>query len=308
MENYAAGEISPSELQLLQEHARRCLDCGALLELHGELSTMDTPNHVAPEADLRAMRNSVLKQIARNGQSGGVKHVDRVPAGVLLSSPARIAFGAAALLLVGLFVGHSFSNPSVFDEGVLINELARQARSMSGPNPYWDSPVSYANVAVGGVNNGQVDLEFDACRRVDLVASLDSKLTREVLVHAILNPASLGGRLQAMEVAAVNSDSRLARALAEIMHKSDELAVRLAAMDALTRIPERSGLQEALLVTLRDDESVQMRLLALEHLVNGSVSPELINQTINRSTMASNAAVFEYAREIGASTTEEPWF
>ena len=107
----------------------------------------------------------------------------------------------------------------------------------TGLDSYWDSQFTFANVSVRPQGQGQLALSFDACRHVDLQVAQDSPLAREVLLHAIMEPSSLGSRLQAMEVTPAISDGRLKDALIFTMLNDQNAAVRLNALSVLARYP-----------------------------------------------------------------------
>ena len=85
IEDYAGGEIAPSELALLEDHAGRCVDCRALLELHHELLAMDAPAPAVSEAELQTLRAGVIDRIGQNA------------APQALNSPWRLGWAAAAM-------------------------------------------------------------------------------------------------------------------------------------------------------------------------------------------------------------------
>jgi hypothetical protein len=153
-------------------------------------------------------------------------------------------------------------------------------------------------VSVRPAGNGNLDLSFDVCRRVGLVAPKDSPIATEVLMHAILEPSALGSRITAMELTGEILDPKLREALIYTLHKDPDLAVRTEALSVLGRYPYDSDIQDALLTTLREDAEVQMRLLALEYLSGKKVNMETIRRTIRERRMDSDPAVLQYASDL----------
>ncbi len=123
------------------------------------------------------------------------------------------------------------------------------------------------------------------------MASADAEIVRELLVHALLNPSSIGSRLKAMTYAASALEPKVRDALIFALHRDDNLAVRLKALTLLADnlvVPE---VESAVLATLRDDESVQMRLLALEYLAGHSVDRTRIREVIEENEQPGDAAL-----------------
>ena len=100
LEGYLAGELLPSDQQILDQHLPSCVDCQSLVSIHEELIRMDT--NVAdpsPEA-LRAMRSRVLGQISQGNNADGKVRFRRT------GSPLIPALAAAAMLVLGVFLAY----------------------------------------------------------------------------------------------------------------------------------------------------------------------------------------------------------
>jgi hypothetical protein len=155
------------------------------------------------------------------------------------------------------------------------------------------------------VAGDRVDLSFDVCRHVNMVTPANSPVAKEILLHAILSPAPMGSRMKAMELAPASMDLKLEEAIVFTMHNDPDLAVRLEAMSILTRVPYNNSVQEALMTTLREDESVQMRLLALERLAEKQVTMEILKKAIDESNMESNPALIQHANKLTSGAIDE---
>ncbi len=263
LESYLAGELLPSDREILDQHLPSCVDCQALMNLHEELIRMDdTVVDPAPEA-FQAMRSRVLGQLSRRNKHDSIKHATR-------SVPSFVpALAAAALLVLGIFLGSWLTTqPSVDDQ--LLSAITRQASIENRLEDSWDAPLFYSNVAVRNWTDKRVSLGFDVCRSVDLTTGLNSPLASDILTQAILNSDSIGGRMRAMEIAALSTKQRLTQALVLALQHDPDQTMRISALSALARKDNSDQVQMALLGALRDDDSVQVRLLALEYLVRGA--------------------------------------
>ena len=71
--------------------------------------------------------------------------------------------------------------------------------------------------------------------------------------------------------------------------------MRLEALKVLSRYPFDAAIQEALLETLQKDQSVQLRLMALESLAGHEVDPQAIQMAIREAGQESDPAVLQHA-------------
>ncbi len=297
-ERFLTGELLPSDKEILDQHLPSCVDCQSLMEIHDELMRID--GRVAdpsPEASW-AMRSSVLSQISQSANGGRNLRLNRKV------SPFVPSFAAAAVLVLGVFLGSWFSQPDSVDDQ-LLNAITRQASIERSLEDSWEAPLFFSNVAVRDWNDTRVSLGFDVCRSVDLTTGMNSPVASDILTHAILNSDSMGGRMRAMEIAALSTDDRLTQALVVALQQDPDQTMRITALNALARKGDNEQIQLALLGALRDDDSVQVRLLALEFLVNQSQGLDTLETIIREGSEASNPAVFQRVRELKTDLSSE---
>jgi len=297
-ERYLAGELLPSDREMLDQHLPSCVDCQALMDMHDDLVQMDDPGaDPSPEA-LWTMRSRVLSQISNSHKGGRDLQLNRrVPAFVP-------AFAAAAVLVLGVFLGSWFSRPPSIDDQ-LLDAITRQASIERSLEDSWDTPLFFSNVAVRDWSDTRVSLGFDVCRSVDLTTGLNSPVAGDILTHAILNSDSMGGRTRAMEIAALSTDERLTKALVVALQQDPDQTMRILALNALARKSDSEQVQLALLGALRDDESVQIRLLALEQLVGQAQGLDTLETVIRQGNETTNPAVFQRVRELKTDLSSE---
>ncbi len=297
-ERFLAGELLPSDQEILDQHLVSCVDCRSLMEIHEELMRMDDPVADPSQQALRAMRSRVLSQISNGSPGERNRRVNR-------SFPAFVpAFAAAAALVLGVFLGTWFSQSSSVDDQ-LLNAITRQASVERSLEDSWDAPLFFSDVVVRDWNETRVSLDFDVCRNVNLTTGLNSPVAGDILTHAILNSDSMGRRIRAMEIAALSTDERLTRALVVALQQDPDQTMRIAALNALAGKSDNEQIQLALVGALRDDDSVQVRLLALEHLVGQSQGPDTLETIIRQGSEATNPAVFQRARELKTDLSSE---
>ncbi|MGH9867927.1 MAG: hypothetical protein ACREAA_07180, partial [Candidatus Polarisedimenticolia bacterium] len=154
-----------------------------------------------------------------------------------------------------------------------------------------DSPFTYSNVSFRGIEGHRVDIEFDVTMHVRLTEPVQSELVREVLVHSLLDPASAAGRLKALSYARGPMEPKVREALILAMRQDEILAVRLRALGLLTQQPPDPEVEAAVLAALREDEAVQMRLVALDYLAEHHVDHGRLRDAIRESQRQGNEAL-----------------
>ena len=308
IERLIADEIVDDDRAALQKHCEQCGECAELMDMHMYLHAAGRDIPEASRGELRKVREGVMARITRDssvhsGEKSDSRFRDRGissgrnfrrDASALWRRYPVAALAATLLVALGAAAAGRWSNPpAVFDEALLMKAVNKQAAREAGLDEYWDSPFSYSNVAVRSISGGEIDLSFDVNRHVDLRTPQSSPLAREVLLHAILEPSSLGSRFVAMELSPGISDGRLKDAMILTLHNDPSLPVRLSALAALTRYPYDAAIQEALLKTLSSDPEVQIRLLALEYLASREVGAETIRGAVGDGGDPADRAVLQ---------------
>lgn len=292
IEDALAGELSGAELTEVDEHCAGCSECAELWALHRSLQELGDAVPLPEKHDFREMREAVLAATAQPRiEPGFFADLNRF----WRAHPLPAGLATAAVLVCALFVGREFAREGTLEEELLQQSARWSATRQAGLDELWDTPFSFANVTVRAREQGQLALSFDASRHVDLQVPQDSPLAREVLLHAILDPSSMGSQLRAMEVAAPLGDSRLKEALIVTMLNDSDPTVRLAALGVMSQYPHDQQSQEALLQVLGQDQNVQMRLSALEELARRNVGQETIREAVGENGPEGTMAILRQA-------------
>lgn len=199
--------------------------------------------------------------------------------------PLRAAAMAAGLIFpfaAGLFLGRALpARPNgVPPSSRMIDALHAEAASNRGLTDVEDSPFNYSNVTLRRVPGDRVAIDFDVTTHVVSVEPRTSPLVHDVLAQSLLNPSSVGERLKAMSFAAGELEPKLEQAMLFSLRRDESVAVRLAALTALVARLDDDDVRSALMAALRDDPSVQVRLAALESLVSHRVDHGRIREAI----------------------------
>jgi hypothetical protein len=296
-EAYVAGELDEGALGPLLAHCRDCETCRRLVELHRDLAALASRVPQPDATELEDMEARVLRG------------VERRPGGLVVGTRARArrwigwvpyaaaAMFAATLLFVAGFVTGLDSPRNTTPEpgpGIterLVSAIRADAMSNRALTDVADSRFTYSDVSFRRVKNDKVALDFDVTTHVQLLERLGSELVQDVLAQALLDPSSTGTRLKAMALTSFRMTRKTRDALLVAMRHDPSLAVRLGALAALSDRLDDPEVEAAVLAALRDDDAVQMRLLALDSLAAHSVDRGRIREAIREKPRPGNEAL-----------------
>lgn len=294
IENILIDEISTEERKALEEHCSSCPDCAGLMDLHSNLQQMGAGVPMPQRHEMRDMREAVLAatsedaEVARGGFLVDLTKLWR-------AHPLPTGLATAAVLVFMFFLGQRNTENYSFEDELHRQSVKSPIAQQAGLESYLDAPYSFANVTVRPGNKGQLELSFDASRHLNIQVSQDSPLAREVILHAILEPSSMGSRLSAMAATPAMQDDSLKEALVMTMLNDPDPTVRLNAMAVLNQYPYDQNSQEAYLQTLSQDQDVQMRLTALEELARRNVGMETIREAVGKEDPNGTMAILRQA-------------
>jgi hypothetical protein len=295
LEKMVADEIGPAESAQLREHARQCDHCRSLLKLQEELSAAGKIEADVPAEDLQQVRYAVLRSIHLHSHPSTVS-IGK--AGLTRGWLARLAWAAglaAALFVGGFFFGNFWSTHHGDPGSALIRQIYSDARKEKNLRDVENSALMYSNVSFSREGDQKLSLSFDVTRHVDLTAGPEDPLVRDLLIQALLNPSPLGARLKAISFAETNRDPEVKRALILSMLNDPSVAVRLKTESNLLNYKGDSEVQAAFLQVLRKEESVQLRLVALDYLVGNNVSQETLQGIVQDLRSQGETAVLRKA-------------
>jgi hypothetical protein len=288
-------EIAPTEIERLRDHARQCDNCGGLLKLQDDLRAAGQQEADVPAEDLQQVRYAVLRSIHLRVHPSTIS---RGKAGWTRVGFARLTWAsglAAAVFVGGFFIGNLWSTRHGDPGSALIRQIYSDARKEKSLHDVENSPLMYSNVLFNRVGDQKLSLSFDVTRHVELTAGPEDPLVRNLLIQALLNPSPLGARLKAISFAETNKDPEIKRALILSMLNDPSVAVRLKTESSLLNYRNDSEVQAAFLQVLRKEESVQLRLVALDYLVGNNVSQETLREIVRDLRSQGETAVLHKA-------------
>jgi hypothetical protein len=124
-----------------------------------------------------------------------------------------------------------------------------------------------------------------------MIGKKDDPLVREVIAQSLINPSNVGTELKAISYTEGMVDQKIKEALIFSMDKAPIMAVRLKAMASLSEYESDQEIQEAFIDVLRKEESVKMRLLAIDYLTANKLTPDTLQRVISESEAPQNPAL-----------------
>lgn len=290
LDGLIAGTVSGKEQEELLAHAAACDDCAAALDLLQELGENEIPE--PREFELASMRRSVRRQIERE------RHAPRPWvkwAGLAMAAAlATIVFASGLLVGRGTAARQQTAGPLVSSSAG--DPLTRQIKAEAVQNlrlsDVENSPYTYSNVEIADAGNGSLQLSFDVSRHLELTARRNDPLVAEVLAQSLLEPAPVGEKLRTISYAEKVADPKIRAALIRSMRTDASLPVRLKAQERLVQYRGDRIVEQALLDVLEKEESVQMRLMAIDYLTSNRVSPKVLREAIASSRPDGSSALY----------------
>ena len=252
-----------------------------LAELAETLARID-PEMAAPsDAQFRATRQSVMATLSASAAPPQSRHLARW-------LPLAAALAAFA---VGLAVGNGDTAPVAAP--LTLTDLV--SRSAAGTES--DSNFRYSNLRVEAVDADTLALTVDVASELELRRPKDDFLVNEILANSLLNEESLGARLKAVRHAGDNP--QIQRALTAVALSDPDMSVRLKALERLVeRTPTSPATQATLLSVLENEESVVMRLIALDALSDDRIDSTLLDSLDKNMTPEGGDTVLWHAQQL----------
>lgn len=293
-----SGDTSSEERGKVMRHLGECEDCADLFAIHAELEDLELPP--AADSEFLTMRRDVLRSIRTS-------KAEKSPAWRnLLQAPQQwvgVLGLAAAALVAGILIGRWPSPDRLFEQAQREDDrLASSSQAIAGQLEFAamrnrrveqsvNSPYIFSDLEVRELDGGRLALSFDVATHLELVRDRSDPLVSEILVQALVNPAPVNTRLDAISMVR-SMEPKVRDALVSAMLDDESLPVRLGALDKLSALPSDPAIEAALLEVLETEESVQMRLLAIDQLSQRRIAPERIESAVLSGQPEPGRAIF----------------
>lgn len=293
LKHLIANEIDDKDKELLLSHIRQCKNCKALYEMHGQLGTQAIDFPEADAGDYLKVRQSVIRSIRNKKAIDDIKWYQNFADHFMIffSRPAFTVSLSVILFLVGFFLYPIILTSQDHSDFDLAQQLKFTAQQNTDLQEVENSPYIFSDVRFQNVNGDQVSIGFNVSTHLELIRPKNDPLVKEVLAQAVMNSASLGNRLQAISYSEEIMDSKIKEALIFIMLNDNNLAVRIKTMTSLAKYTPDVQIRDAFLKILKDEESVQLRLMAIDYLTSNLSNEKNLEEIIKDLNQAKDAGI-----------------
>ena len=294
IEKLQAGVLDQAGREQLNRYLEQHPDYKDLYQIHELLRKSSVPFPDADTEQLSRMRAEVLRIIRQKEE--------KVPGRWQLFIEKIRDYGtrpemaiAALTLIIGFFLGRALPpDTNTSDIMKKITVLAKENKKLEDIKK---SPYLFSNVSMKEVGIDHISLSFDVTTHLDMVGKKDDPLVRDVLAQYLLNPTNVGSELKTIANTEGIVDRKIKEALIFSMNHAPVLAVRLKAMQRLYEYKNDPQTQEAFLKVLGEEESVKMRLLAIDYLTTSQFPAEAVQKALSESEIAKSPAVLIKAKK-----------
>jgi hypothetical protein len=263
------GELTDEQQAELDAHLRTCAECKQeLKELEKFHSVMshhkpaEVPEQLLSEArqELRA-----ALRVERSRKTFWDRFAEFVPQFVF--PKYSVAFGAVALLAIGIALGRFVLSPLAQPQQPALTENARSAALLDG-----ETRISNVRFIDADASDGEVEFTFDAIAPVRIKGSINDDRVQKVLAHALLNDQNPGVRLRSVNAFALRAhdlklpDPQVKKSLISALKSDANPGVRKEALRVLLTFPFDNEIKEAFLHVLLRDKNAGLRIAAINSL------------------------------------------
>jgi len=284
------GELDAQSREELDKILDQYPDYKEIFDIHYQL---DKSESIVPEPEVEQftqMRTAVMRKIRlTKKQSPGYFEQFFLKIQAFAMRPEMAV--AALTLIIGFLLGRALppdGNSLSTDIMSKINDLAKVNTKLDDVKK---SPYQYSNVSFEELDDKNISLSFDVTTHLNMISQKDDPLVRDVIAQSLINPSNLGSDLKTISYSEGVFDTKIKEALIYSMDKTPILAVRLKAMNNLISYKNDPEVEEAFLKVLKEEESVKMRLMAIDYLTENQLKADTLQKIISESNAPQNPAI-----------------
>ncbi len=266
LEVYLYGELTDPELAELKQHIEKCEECRKDFDAKTRLKNILSEKKLEePDEKLLIEARQELRAALRI-ERNRIPFWKRVSEKLFrpMEMPFRYALGAAATLVIGIFIGYM-----VFKPGTEVEPITTQLNP--GNSVFLESGTQISNVRVNpSSDNGTIEFTFDAVKPVHIKGNIDDERIQKVLLYSMLNERNPGARLNSLSIinskAPKNFDVDIKDAVISVVKHDENPGVRREALELLNKLPFDNEVKGAYLYVLSNDINSAMRIEAINNL------------------------------------------
>jgi hypothetical protein len=273
-------KLNKDEEATLKEHANSCSECAELLNIHIFLQQAGSFISEPEELAFNQLRQSVLSKLKHKKSEITTKRspefFDNIR--IIFTRPEMAI--AAVTLILGFFLGRLLPPSKDNISSSVVKQIHSFAQTNKQLNDVQNSPYSFSNIYLDKLDDETIAMKFDVNIHVDLVREKNDPLVRDVLTHALLNQSNVGLELKSISFTENIMDKKIKEALILLLNNAPFLSVRLKAMQSLMNYKMDESVHEAFINVLQEEESVKMKLLAIDYFEENILNPDKVESVV----------------------------
>lgn len=273
------GEIDPEEEQIYYLHLKECPSCHEQFEIHQSLYDPVLNLPLPEPEEFSKLRQTVIRNVRLTKKRGKKQYFEGL-FDILFHQRARSIYAGVTVIIIfflGFYANQFFRSEP---EGNLVNTIHYAAVNNIALQEVENSPYVFSDVQFRKLDEVNIALSFTVSTHLDIIRPKYDPLVKEVLAQTLLNPEPVGTRLKSISIAIGMMDAKIKESLIFALHQDPSRAVRIKAMTSLMNYPGDEQIQNAFLTLLKNETSVNMRLLAIEYLTQTNIRTSVLRTAL----------------------------
>jgi len=265
------GELSSREQDDLNEHLKTCAECMEELENQKNLLTLLSEHKNAKVNDeiLSSARYQLRGALRMEKNKFRIADELLTKLAGLFSTPARLAFSFATVMLIGILIGSLFLGKKDVTE-IITTTGDSDITELSGD----DVQISNLSFIDSDPSDGEIEFTFEAVKPVYIKGKVNDPKIQSILTFSMLNESNPGSRLNSINAMyteqSLNFDKDVKDAIITVVMTDENPGIRREALKLMKKIPYDEEIKQAYLFILTSDSSSGLRIEALNALIEGS--------------------------------------
>jgi len=277
------GELTEEEQIDIENHLLECAECNKeYVQLKKMYSVITTERPTFPtDEDLINARKRLFNIISSEVAQTTFVKKPKFTWDSIFSYKYSFAFGSAALVLVGLFVGYLLFNNQNTSPKLIAENIIDLDKLESG-----EIKIAKVNFPEVFSESGEFEFKLGDKNPITYKGNLNDVVIQKLLATAIKETDNPGFKIKTANTVAnlipvdFVPDKKIKDAFIHSLKTDQNPGVRKGALKALINFPYDSNIRDALLFTLENDENASNRMDAINTLLRMNYESYTIDENL----------------------------
>lgn len=287
LQKYISGHISASEETILHNNITANSELNEIIKYHDRLMNPENKFNTPENSSFQIMRKSTINKLYSHRKKRITFKLSTIIESLIM--PFRIpAFSfifAIVMLISGFIIGNFNSSDN------LISNISHSAQQSYDLQSSTDAPYFYSNAQFKELENGTMEVNFDVSRHIILTSQKSDPLIQDILAQSLVSTNNMSDRLRYISKSEQIIHPKIKEALISTMLKDKHHIVRQKSMSSLLQYAPDENLHQAFFTVLKNEQSVYMRLAAIDYLSENYTGENQINSELRGYNYNKNSTV-----------------